>query len=125
MKRLLIGSLVCLWSGHAQITQPEAVLRGYEVASKDARVSAPAINQMNMEGIHQGSIFIECPGNKMAVGGGAGITEPSNFILVESKPYFKGESHRKARGWYARFAGANGPGAGNVTVYSVCIADNQ
>lgn len=123
----LIAIIVALGfsSAHAQITQPAAVLRGYEIVSKHTKISAPAIHQMNAEAVRQGSAYVECPTNKIAVGGGAGTTEPSNFVLIETKPYFKSEKENKAAGWYARFAGANGPTTSTVTIYAVCIADNQ
>ncbi len=125
MRLIVIAVAANLWSVHAQNPQPAPVLRGYEVISKDLKISAPAIHQMNAEGVREGSLYVECPGNKIAIGGGAGTTEASNLFLVETKPYFKGETRNKAAGWYARFAGANGPATSTATIYAICISDNQ
>ncbi|MGO9777575.1 MAG: hypothetical protein ACLPM3_13405 [Terracidiphilus sp.] len=102
------------------VTNPPAGgITSYEVATKEAKISYAAIFQMTAANVKEGAVSIDCPANKVALGGGAGVIDPSNAVLVESKPSLR---NGKAYGWFARFAGSNGPGSTTVSISAICAA---
>jgi hypothetical protein len=101
----------------AQVFPPPQGINNYEVVTKETKLSYPAIFQMDTTKVKEGVAAIDCPTTKIALGGGAGVIDPSNAVLVESKPSLR---NGKAVGWFARFAGANGPGSATVSISVIC-----